>query len=166
LIALGVFTEVVFFALYLSSGINLTHLWYLEGPGFRMNIMWTLLLGLIGLVLIRKYEVYHMVIIPALFLISVVLPYGFYGLGLILIFGIIKNPQQKWGYAAVLTLIYCFYPMISAGWNGVNWIQLFALVTIPILMLYNGKRGHGTLKWVYLYYPLHIVLIYLFSVWT
>jgi hypothetical protein len=166
LLALGIFTEVIFLVLYAMNGINLSHVWFLEGPGFRMNILWTLLLGLIGLELMKKYEVYHMIIIPALFLISVVLPYGFYGFGLILIFGTFSNMKQKWGYAAALTLIYCFYPMISAGWDGVNWIQLFALLALPILMFYNGKRGLGTLKWVYFYYPLHIVMIYLMSLWT
>jgi hypothetical protein len=166
LLVLGILTETLFAVLYVYSGTNLTHLWFLEGPGFRMNIMWTLLLGLIGLALVKKYEAYHMLIIPALFFFSVFLPYGFYGFGLIMIFGIFNNSKQKWGYALGLTLIYCFYPAISLGFEGVNWIQLFALLSIPILMFYHGNRGKAALKWFYLYYPLHIALIFLISLWT
>lgn len=159
LFILGVMTEVIFIGLYIISGFNLTHLWFLEGHGFRMNILWTLLLGLIGLYLTHKYESYQMLILTVLFLASIVLPYGFYGFGLIMIFGMIQTPKQKWGYVAGLTLIYCFYPALSLGWSGVEWIQLFALVSIPLLMMYSGQKGKGSYRFLYLYYPIHILFI-------
>lgn len=163
LFILGLATEIIFLGLYFFSGFNLTHVWFLEGPGFRMNIIWTLLLGLMGLVLIQRYEPFSILILTALFLVSIVLPYGFYGFGLIMIFGWVQSPKQKWGYAIGLTLIYSLYPALSLGWEGINWIQLFALTAIPILLMYHGKRGKSSLRFVYFYYPLHIVLIYLIS---
>jgi hypothetical protein len=166
LLFLGLTTEVIFLGIYLFSGFNLTHFWFLEGSGFRMNIVWTLLLGLIGLSLIKKYEPFSILILTVLFMVSIVLPYGFYGFGLIMIFGMIQSPKQKWGYAVGLSIIYCLYPALSLGIEGINWIQLFALMAIPILMLYHGERGHASLKFAYLYYPLHIVVIYLIQLWT
>ena len=130
-----------------------------------MNIIWTLLLGLLGLTLIRKYEPFSILILTGLFLVSMVLPYGFYGFGLIMIFGMFQAPIQKFGYAIGLTLIYSFYPALSFGIDGINWIQLFAVMTIPMLLLYHGKRGKSDFKFAYLYYPLHIILIYLISIW-
>lgn len=45
------------------------------------------------------------------------------------------------------------------------WYQWFALLTIPLLALYNGKRGKWKLKYLfYIYYPLHLVVIYAISV--
>lgn len=43
----------------------------------------------------------------------------------------------------------------------IYWIQWFALAALPLLALYNGRRGKGQLKWLfYLYYPAHLILLY------
>lgn len=40
-------------------------------------------------------------------------------------------------------------------------IQYFSLLTIPILATYNGKRGKHSLKYFfYIFYPLHLALLY------
>ena len=42
--------------------------------------------------------------------------------------------------------------------GGIQWL---ALVAVPLLMLYNGQRGKRRLgKLFYVYYPLHLVVIY------
>ena len=39
--------------------------------------------------------------------------------------------------------------------------QWFALITIPLLALYNGERGKFRMKYFfYIFYPLHLVIIY------
>ena len=41
------------------------------------------------------------------------------------------------------------------------WYQWFALLVIPLLLLYSGKRGKWKLKYLfYIYYPLHLAAIY------
>ena len=43
--------------------------------------------------------------------------------------------------------------------NG--YVQFFLLLAIPLLALYNGKRGKYKLKYVfYIFYPLHLVVLY------
>ena len=47
-------------------------------------------------------------------------------------------------------------------WWDLN-MQLFMIVVAPLLFLYSGKRGYSStwFKWMeYLYYPVHILLIY------
>ena len=45
-----------------------------------------------------------------------------------------------------------------------SFVELFALLAIPLLCLYNGQRGKFNLKWLfYIFYPTHILLIYLIS---
>ena len=40
-------------------------------------------------------------------------------------------------------------------------LQWWAMLTVPLIALYNGQRGKYRLGWVYyLYYPLHLVVIY------
>ena len=48
---------------------------------------------------------------------------------------------------------------------SLNWIQWYALLSVPLLALYNGSRGRLRLKYLfYLYYPLHLAVIYAVSV--
>ena len=48
---------------------------------------------------------------------------------------------------------------------SLNRIQWYALLSVPLLALYNGSRGRLRLKYLfYLYYPLHLAVIYAISV--
>ena len=45
-----------------------------------------------------------------------------------------------------------------------GWIQWYCLLALPLLFLYNGKRGTGKMKYLfYFYYPIHLVAIYFLS---
>ena len=49
--------------------------------------------------------------------------------------------------------------MLGFAYGGAQW---FALAAVPLLMLYNGQRGKHAMGMVfYLYYPAHLVVIYL-----
>lgn len=51
--------------------------------------------------------------------------------------------------------------MLAATLGGIQWYGLLAL---PLLALYSGRRGKGKLKWLfYLYYPVHLVILYALS---
>ena len=51
---------------------------------------------------------------------------------------------------------------VLTGMSFINEIQVYSLLAIPFMMLYNGKRGKLNLKYVfYIFYPLHLVVIYL-----
>lgn len=51
--------------------------------------------------------------------------------------------------------------LLALDYGGTQWL---ALAAIPLLMLYNGQRGKANIgKLFYFYYPAHLVVIYLFS---
>lgn len=48
--------------------------------------------------------------------------------------------------------------LLGLGFGGNQW---WALAAVPLLMLYNGQRGKYPIgKLFYIYYPLHLVVIY------
>lgn len=51
--------------------------------------------------------------------------------------------------------------LLALTWGG---IQLFSLAAVPLLALYNGKRGKHKMKNLfYIYYPAHLVVIHFLS---
>ena len=43
-------------------------------------------------------------------------------------------------------------------------LQWWAMLTVPMMALYNGQRGKHRMGWVfYLYYPLHLAILYAIS---
>lgn len=48
--------------------------------------------------------------------------------------------------------------LLCASIGGLQW---WALAAVPLMLLYNGKRGRRSLGWVfYLYYPVHLAVLY------
>ncbi len=63
-------------------------------------------------------------------------------------------PKKEWRILAMIPLLY----LLSLDFD---WEQLLAFCALPILLLYNGKRGKVNLKYLfYIAYPLHLVLIF------
>lgn len=81
--------------------------------------------------------------------------YGFCGI-ILPLFIYFANSKTNKLIACVASLI-----LLNIVMGGVQWYSLFA---IPLLALYNGKRGKLNLKYLfYIYYPLHLAVIYLIS---
>lgn len=78
--------------------------------------------------------------------------YGIFGVMLPVVIYIAKSKVQKLILAAgVLMLL-----VLSNG-----PIQWFALLALPLLAIYNGRRGKIKMKYLfYIYYPLHLAAIY------
>ncbi len=66
------------------------------------------------------------------------------------------NNVGKWAKLLCFTLTLATLAAVG-GWN----IQYYALLAVPILSLYNGQYGSKKFKyWFYVFYPLHLVVIY------
>lgn len=81
--------------------------------------------------------------------------YGFWGIIFPLVIYLAKD-KEKTLFGATVGLA-----ILSISMRGMQW---YSLCAIPILALYSGKRGKWNLKNLfYIYYPLHLVVIYLIS---
>ena len=55
----------------------------------------------------------------------------------------------------------CMVLLATVSQTSVQWCGLLA---VPLLLLYNGKRGKRKMKNLfYIYYPAHLVVIYFLS---
>lgn len=78
--------------------------------------------------------------------------YGFFGVILPAAVYMGRTKEEKLFAAA------CCLAGIAVNYEIMQW---FSFASLPILYLYNGKRGKARLKYLfYIYYPLHLVAIY------
>ncbi|MBQ4578457.1 MAG: hypothetical protein IJA84_05280 [Clostridia bacterium] len=78
--------------------------------------------------------------------------YGIWGVLLPVAVYLARTRRQKLLAAAVLL------SLLAVDMGGVQWFGLAALLP---LSLYSGARGNARIKWLfYLYYPLHLAVIY------
>ncbi len=76
--------------------------------------------------------------------------YGFLGVLLPVCVYFAGNGMKRfWVASGVLALM-------SLKMGGIQW---FCLLAIPLLYLYNGKRGTGSKRFFYIYYPAHLAVI-------
>ena len=108
-----------------------------------------------------------LIIIFILPMVNIALDYGMFGVMLTLMFYIFKN---KRGYAIIsfvtLLLIKFTFDILSANIITFNsFILLFEVLTIPLILLYNGKKGKLNTKWLfYWFYPLHLLMLYIIKI--
>lgn len=163
LIILGAIFEVMILLIYQFYDYNLSIIPFFPNNLIRMNIMFSLALGLIGLyVVTHENKRIRYLVIPA-GLLSILLPYGYYGFGIIMIFGLIKDNQVRMSLFVTLSLIYTSLPQIfkDVPFIGGSVWQALAVMSLPLIFLYNGKKGWD-LKWLfYVYYPLHVFVLFM-----
>lgn len=114
-----------------------------------------IILGAVGFLL----AAFTMIFLPIIFKEQkLVFDYGIYAFILPLVVYYFPNKWWRLGVMAVL-LSYRAYEYLAYN-NG--WIHWFTLVSVALLALYNGERGKLKLKYMfYIFYPLHLVIIYL-----
>jgi len=133
---------------------------------FELNIFFTLLLGLASIYIYDKSKHKTLGIISAV-LIGIVAhfthcDYGFYGIAIIFIFYIFKNNFAYYSMAFIFatTIKYCI-PIFKYGLSY-EYLYLLIATIFPIIFisLYTGKKGKDTKYLLYLFYPIHLLLIY------
>lgn len=150
----------------------------------ELNIFFTLLLGLLSIIIydyfskVENQELnYKLFGIPFKNLIGIVfalfiayigellkVDYGFWGIIVIFAFYLLKNKK--------LAMIICYITLciIRYGINiflygfHIEYIYRALATMLPIIFiwLYNGKQGYKIKYLLYLFYPLHLLLLYLF----
>ena len=81
--------------------------------------------------------------------------------GILLPVAVYFLPNRLWrviGIAALLVIRAIHYSVFPVALGHLQW---FSLLAVPLLALYNGKRGRAKMKYVfYIFYPAHLVILY------
>ncbi len=87
--------------------------------------------------------------------IPVTIDYSMAGVLLPLSALIFTDKKKRFIAFSIGTVLYCLF------WCFDRPYVWFALLALPLIALYNGKRGSRKMKWVfYFFYPLHFAVIY------
>lgn len=136
------------------------------------SIMWGLALGLIALTVIKS-DKYH-IIIKALVLflacgLSITANWNYVAVLWIVAFGVFRD-NFKWRIISFLSIGIVFhliptYINFGPSHEGYpHWYQLGIILAVPLLIMYNGEPGKNSKlvsKFMYVFYPGHMLLIYL-----
>ena len=109
------------------------------------------------------YKALMISIIAFIIFFGVVCPYVFKDTGFAIdydIWGIILPVFIYFAPTKLLKLFFMLAVLVTMAFFNLPR-QWFALLTIPLLALYNGERGKLKMKYFfYIFYPLHLVIIY------
>lgn len=135
----------------------------------HQNIFFTLTLGLLFIYMIDHVMALNPAAAIGGMVLSVFLAeflrtdYGILGIIYILIFYISSKIQGITKPIVIFILLYIFSATLSFG------IQYYAILAVPFIALYNGKKGSLGLimKYgFYVAYPLHLAILYFINTWS
>lgn len=138
----------------------------LVGEWRMLNILFTLLLGLMAITIWAKFRGKYYICVPfvALFIFlgkCLNVDYSWYGVSCVILFYWFRNKGFFRILAfAMLNFIYYFNRFVPHA--SMESIISYVFTTLPafLLLFYNGKLGHKTKYLYYIFYPLHMLILY------
>lgn len=126
------------------------------------NVMFTFFISILSLIIYEKITknkdiimyILGVIVVLIFSLISLILAsdYGLYGVLLVFTYYIFNKKRQS--------IRILFGSFVQVFFNSVG-IYLFSILSSLFLLLYNGRKGNG-LKWLfYIFYPGHLLILYL-----
>lgn len=149
--------------------------------GEGTNVMFTIALGLAGLwasdIIVKRTSVKYLrfVVYIITIAVSILIHSDWNYIGLLLIYAFYYADKSISKRILLPFLVYCLEMLVAfieaASGGGfeyfyVNYIQFAGVFAIPLLLLYNGKRGAKMKYLFYIYYPLHITIFWLINTYA
>lgn len=143
-----VFSRSIYQGILITFSLSIGLIYALEGFIRNKNPRYRILM-----ILVLSFILFFGVVCPILFgYYGFDLDYGIWGIFLPALIYFAPSKKAKLISCAVLLCAMACFSHIT---------QWFALLTIPLLALYNGERGKHKMKYFfYIVYPLHLVIIY------
>ncbi|MDD3415179.1 MAG: TraX family protein [Lachnospiraceae bacterium] len=131
----------------------------------HLNVFFTLCIGLAVIACFNMIEQKNWKPLPGILIKAAVLALG------CLVAYVIKSDYDAFGVAAI-ALLYLFRSnrRLSVFAGGIlltimSSIEIFSLVSIIPISLYNGKKGWSMKYFFYFFYPVHLLILYFITYW-
>lgn len=141
--------------MFLGNGI--LYLIFKRKPYIFNNIFFSMALGIALLITLDdgrnlegREKIKNTLLIILIFFFSSFAEGSLMSTAMVLIFHYLKENKVKMSLAYVI--------MSASFFPNTQWMMIFAL---PFIFMYNGKRGKNIKYFFYLFYPLHIWLLYI-----
>ena len=134
---------------------------------FTLNIFFTLILGLIAIYMYKKTSnkvlAFIYILLFGILAEFANVDYGMYGIFLIFLFYIFKDKKILMSISVILLTIAKYIPSILtyAFMHSTFYLCiLFTCLSLIFICLYNKKEGPKLKYLFYVFYPLHLILLY------
>lgn len=133
---------------------------------FLLNIFFTLLLGLICIIVYDKmpYKAISLIIYLLMAYVAQIThcDYGAYGVTIIFVFYIFRNNKILMSLAFILCSVIKYLNRIIKYGNFIHYFLLcsFTILAIIFITSYNKKQGRKIKYFLYIFYPAHLLIIY------
>ena len=162
LIVFGVISQIPAYLLFVGKSFN----------GLYLNIFFTLALGLLGIRIYDKIKSKY-VSIPVILLLAVIaellkFDYGAFGVLMIICFYIFKRNKLNMVLSQMFLMFILYMKKMSYYTFSLFNLQyilfqlLFSVISLAIILTYNGKKGKssGKIKLMfYFFYPVHLIIL-------
>lgn len=163
---LAVVSQLPYWLIFNVSGVT--------NPG--LNILFTFSLALLAVILLNKTRklLLRLLVVVTVSLLALVLKtdYQAFGVLSVIVFYLLYNKPLFMGIAYfLLTNVFFLFPLCVNKFLGsvfqvsyLNILELFSVVSVFIIALYNNKKGRDIKLLFYTFYPLHLLFLYLFKI--
>ena len=162
LIVFGVISQIPAYLLFVGKSFN----------GLYLNIFFTLALGLLGIRIYDKIKSKY-ISIPLIILLAVIaellkFDYGAFGVLMIVCFYVFKRNKLNMVLSQMFLMFILYMKKMSYYTFSLFNLQyilfqlLFSVITLAIILTYNGKKGKssGKIKLMfYFFYPVHLIIL-------
>lgn len=137
---------------------------------FSLNIFFTLFLGLVAIIGYEqcKNKAIGLLLVACLGLTADTLKmdYGYFGIFMIFIFHVFKENKMLMNLSFIGLCLIKYIPLYIRSNFYYAYIILFicTVLSLVFINLYNGKKGKDTKYLLYGFYPVHLILLYVFHV--
>lgn len=135
-------------------------------PRFALNVFFTLLTGLLAIFFFEKLP-HKLLSIPIVAVLCIIaqatnMDYGYWGVLLIFVFHLCKNNKILLSTSFFVLLCVRYVPnLIKYNFHYIYiCLMLCTFAGIIPILLYNQKQGRKMKYFLYIFYPVHLLLIY------
>lgn len=140
---------------------------------FSLNVIFTLLYGLISIIAYNHNKLLGVIVALLLGSIAEIThcDYGLYGVAITFLFYAFRNYKSLLASGFLIATIINYAYRILIYWEyGIEVFEyafnhylpyaICTMLSILIILLYNKKKGPNTRYLLYLFYPLHLLIVY------